>query len=94
MSSNAVTDVGALALANNLMSHGSTLLQSLSLHACLIGDKGVLQCVAVCCSVLRVTAVPHCSLSRCTPVLLEIKVCCNVLQCVAVSLAARMSYWR
>jgi hypothetical protein len=38
MSSNAATDAGVIALAKSLS--GNTTLQSLSLHACLVGDKG------------------------------------------------------
>jgi len=44
--------------------------------------KGVLQCVAVCCSVLQCVAV-------CYGLLQCVMVCCSVLQCVAFSSAYR-----
>ena len=47
-------------------------------HACGWSDqKGQLQCVVVCCSVLQCVAV-CCSVLQC------VAVCCSVLQCVAV----------
>jgi len=42
----------------------------------------MLQCAAVCCSVLQCTAV-CCSVLQC------VAVCCSVLQCVAVSVGAQ-----
>ena len=46
--------------------------------------NGVLQCVAVCCSVLQCVAV-------CRSVLQCVAVCCSVLQCVTVCSRAVMS---
>ena len=50
-------------------------------------DTGMLQCVAMCCSVLQCVAV-SCNvlqcLAMCCSVLQCVAVCCNVLQCVAM----------
>jgi len=63
------------------------------------GVQGVLQCVAVCCSVMQCVAMFFCALSvlqksdlsngrrnLCIKVCIEVcvAVCCSVLQCVAV----------
>jgi len=54
-------------------------------------EEGVLQCVAVCCSVLQCVALSVCcSVLQClavcciVSVLQCVAVCCSVLQCVAV----------
>ena len=51
-----------------------------------IADKGVLQCVAVCCSVLqtKIAACRWCHWLVCCSVLQCVAVCCSVLRCVAV----------
>ena len=74
-----------------LMSHGTCMWHFASFkrnwimsRECVIPHSRVLQCVAVCCSVLQCVAVLLQCVAVCYSVLQCVAVRCSVLQCVAV----------
>jgi len=71
----------------NISIHASifTFANRVCKNAKVLPELRVLQCVVVCCSVLRCAKTPRCRLkSVCCSVFHYVAVCCSVLQCVAV----------